>query len=952
MSYDVKRKAIDRTKNLGVKIDYGPHLALVVNNNDSLYSGRLQVWIPNFGGDSLEPSSWHTVSYASPFYGISSYSATQKVTGKITAGGFRRSEDNPFTAGYQTAQLYQDTPQLQGDVRSFGMWTQPPAIGTRVLVVFADGDTNKGFWIAVAPEVAHGMIPAIGKGASGQPEAEFDPASIEVQTATDIRTVRRPPLADVAATYTTQGLTNDPQRGYVSSSSFRESPSKVMGFSTPSGHSFVMDDGSEAGDSKLVRIRTAGGNQITLNDDTGMMYFINAKGTAWMELGASGQVDVYGEAGISFATKGDINMHAGGKINMHANDCVKIVADNGTKIQGTRELQLHSSKTFVEGVDSIEMHSCGEIKITSFKDVFIKSFNFLVAQAKCFRWNSGTAKEAEQVPPEKTATVSGYDTTVTRAPSHEPYDQHDQGGAAPGSAATAAIAAGATPQQAAAIQAAAGTGGAGTQQAGAGNIPEGVSFVDPTQPAAPTINVATREEAMALAKTAPVGTVINYGQQVVSASNPNTALTSGPNNGVAGAVIGGLVGSRFGQGSGNIASTLAGGVVGRLIAGGGTFTEVDAAGIGGILGGLAGSKLGNKNPLLTIAGTIVGQSLAKSLFTGGNTQTTIAQSAARYVPLPTPRSATVPATSVASASSRPSTSMGTASGNMTSSGPKTSEPVVGNQYGGSNASANFGNNLANTPNNVSASANFGNNQANLPDNASASANFGNNLANTDGTKANPAIASQQLAGAEPATSIPAAPGGGNTGCFATGDNCGRPSGQGAAGTGTDPLMGNTADPGTGKNIVPPESLKNDPEFQSKLNEMKEKYPGLTDDKIYQVIKGESGFNSTAVNRSSGATGFFQFIPSTARELGYTTGEIQAMTPAQQLGVYDKYLASSNYRGGSLGIVQAAPAYANRPPNFEVYAPGTKAYAQNPGWRGPDGRITVSSINTYYDKQRG
>jgi len=39
MSYDVKRKAIDRTKNLGVKIDYGPHLALVVNNNDSLYSG-------------------------------------------------------------------------------------------------------------------------------------------------------------------------------------------------------------------------------------------------------------------------------------------------------------------------------------------------------------------------------------------------------------------------------------------------------------------------------------------------------------------------------------------------------------------------------------------------------------------------------------------------------------------------------------------------------------------------------------------------------------------------------------------------------------------------------------------------------------------------------------------------------------------------------------------------
>ena len=198
----------------------------------------------------------------------------------------------------------------------------------------------------------------------------------------------------------------------------------------------------------------------------------------------------------------------------------------------------------------------------------------------------------------------------------------------------------------------------------------------------------------------------------------------------------------------------------------------------------------------------------------------------------------------------------------------------------------------------------------------------------------------QLGGAEAMSSIPAGPGGGNTG-FAQGDNCGRPNTDG-----TTPGVGEGASPGQ-KEFVPPESLKNDPEFQAKLAEMKAKYPGLTDQQIYNVIGGESGFNFKAVNGSSGATGAFQFIPSTAQSLGYSTADIQNMSPAQQLGVYDKYLSSNGYKGGPLGIMQAAPGYAGKPGNTVVYAQGSKAWAQNPGWRGADGQITVDSINRYY-----
>ena len=67
-------------------------------------------------------------------------------------------------------------------------------------------------------------------------------------------------------------------------------------------------------------------------------------------------------------------------------------------------------------------------------------------------------------------------------------------------------------------------------------------------------------------------------------------------------------------------------------------------------------------------------------------------------------------------------------------------------------------------------------------------------------------------------------------------------------------------------------------------------------------------------------------------------------------MYDQYLDAFDYRGGPLGIMQAAPAYASKGLGYEVYSPGTKAFEQNPGWVGSDGKITVASINSYYTNQ--
>ena len=53
-----------REKTPGIKIDSGPFIGIIKNNTDPARLGRLQVWIPDLGGDENTPSNWYTVNYA------------------------------------------------------------------------------------------------------------------------------------------------------------------------------------------------------------------------------------------------------------------------------------------------------------------------------------------------------------------------------------------------------------------------------------------------------------------------------------------------------------------------------------------------------------------------------------------------------------------------------------------------------------------------------------------------------------------------------------------------------------------------------------------------------------------------------------------------------------------------------------------------------------------------
>ena len=59
-------KNLRREEAGATRVDPYPYIGIVKNNLDPTRSGRLQVYIPDFGGDPDIAQNWRTVSYASP----------------------------------------------------------------------------------------------------------------------------------------------------------------------------------------------------------------------------------------------------------------------------------------------------------------------------------------------------------------------------------------------------------------------------------------------------------------------------------------------------------------------------------------------------------------------------------------------------------------------------------------------------------------------------------------------------------------------------------------------------------------------------------------------------------------------------------------------------------------------------------------------------------------------
>jgi len=457
----------------GLSAEMGPYIGIVVNNSDSTRSGRLQVYIDEFGavdgngGPRLDdPTLWRTVRYCPPFYG-----ATPQISGT--------------SAGVGT---------YPGNRNSYGMWFTPPDIGVKVICFFVAGDPGQGYYLGCVPEpgINH-MIPAIGSVSNFkyntanqgtpfgdtrlQPVTEINDENIQISDNPRFFDQSKPVQTVVAWTLLQQGLNRDPIRGPIRSSSQRESPSSVYGISTPGkpiyqsgidpkvlkakldsgaavttqdvtvigrqgGHTFVMDDGDVGGTDALVRIRTAKGHQITMSDDGNCFYITHANGQTWVELGEQGTIDLFSTNSVNVRTQGVLNLHADKGINMYSGGYIRIKSKTSTQIEANTSMSLVGLNKFTAySKTSLNLKSDGRLAMAS-KSGSWNGGSSLSLNAGVIHLNGGSS-----IPVTTPALQTGYkltdtfysagqgwiprartlETIVTRAPSHEPYPYHNQG---------------------------------------------------------------------------------------------------------------------------------------------------------------------------------------------------------------------------------------------------------------------------------------------------------------------------------------------------------------------------------------------------------------------------------------------------------------------------------------------------------------------------------------------
>jgi hypothetical protein len=406
------------TRSTGVKLDPGPFIGIIKNNSDPARQGRLAVWIPDIGGDENDASKWYVVRYASPFFG--------------STLGLPGVEDvNTFAITQQT----------------YGFWAVPPDINNQVLVTFVMGDPTRGFWIGCVPNLqTQHMVPGLARpngnafvgnfltnqdNTFGQGRISSDSYLPVSELNTDNSIIDNSPkfydLPKVVHTWQAnivieQGLDTDPVRGTITSGSQRETPSQVVGLSSPGrtspdpadfpnlqelldskslpiqlvqtfpnrkgGHSLVMDDGDIYGQSQLLRLRSAAGHQILMHDTENLMYISNSRGTTWIELTPDGSVNIFSNSNVSVRAQQDLNFHADNNINFTSGNTIKMFAEKYF-INQTESYQLTATKNISLNAGNVGIKSGTSLLMQSVTGGWQTSADLVLKGRKIFL-NTGT----------------------------------------------------------------------------------------------------------------------------------------------------------------------------------------------------------------------------------------------------------------------------------------------------------------------------------------------------------------------------------------------------------------------------------------------------------------------------------------------------------------------------------------------------------------------------------
>lgn len=423
-------KGVQKEGAAGTRVDPYPYIGIVKNNVDPTRAGRLQVWIADFGGNADDPGNWRTVSYASPYMGTTNTHHT-------------KNEENVWTECPQT----------------YGMWMTPPDIGVEVLITFISGDPQKGFWFAcISSAISRYMLPGNStsqhfdettmsdnvkeiyaaaykdnnNSAVPVPVTEFNTSKKDSATDPQFVNIRRPIHEPQYMILVKQGLDRDQYRGVLTSSSQRETPSNVFGISTPGrpkddptladgydekakegnltetdyaiksrvgGHTFVMDDGDKKGGNQVIRLRTASGHQVVMNDSSSCIYICKNDGSVWLEFTDEGKLHFYSDNGIDIRTKGSMNFHSDGDMNFNAVGKLNIKTEAAAQFDFKSLIITSAEGIITSAAQKIEFKSGGGFNAETGGKMSLKASGDVAIAGASIKQNSGGTVGVKQPKP-------------------------------------------------------------------------------------------------------------------------------------------------------------------------------------------------------------------------------------------------------------------------------------------------------------------------------------------------------------------------------------------------------------------------------------------------------------------------------------------------------------------------------------------------------------------------
>jgi len=387
----------------------GIYVGIIKDSKDAQRMGRLDVWIPELGGDQNDRRYWITVSYVSPFAGTTPIDDT-------VSNGVNMSDSQ----------------------QSYGFWMVPPDTGNMVIVCFANGDTSRGYWLGcVYPQFMNHMVPgvSVNKATTATPGTLPPVVEYNKNSKQNPNDPLRPVFTPLHNGLVNQGLYSDQERGPSSSSARREAPSKVFGWLTPRGNNIHVDDNP---DNEFIRMRTRSGAQIMISETTGFVYINSKKGNSWVEISDSG-IDIYSSESVSIRSEKDANVHADGNILFDAGGDISMKAGGKITTQSGGDTLMKMGGMFnaQSGGDTL-ITPGGKFSTTAGGDILLRAEGsnlrvgtFIGDNSQPIPANSGVTvpsqkKQYDVKSGERTSTQS----IVNRMPSHEPWTGHPKNGKA------------------------------------------------------------------------------------------------------------------------------------------------------------------------------------------------------------------------------------------------------------------------------------------------------------------------------------------------------------------------------------------------------------------------------------------------------------------------------------------------------------------------------------------